>query len=145
MRENFTEEKFRQNYFHNRLYTYDLMINVCLRIQYRINAWNFVERCRSREFLTELGYTTLTLSEVIGSELFSQEKAIIEDIRDFEAKLSQIDDDAIRSRMAQLIRATRDKLDLLLVEAKDVAPEYVALRRGDPASWEEIRRCMSPR
>lgn len=142
LRGNLVEEAFRASYFRQRLYLHQAMVKVCLRLGRGVDAWQFVERARSRLFLDGLGLTPLMMPAGVGADQHTRENALSTDLRIRESQLSGITNDTMRNQIMQEIAALQDELEALWIKIEDIAPEYVSLRRGKPASWPEMRALL---
>jgi hypothetical protein len=52
-------------------------------------------------------------------------------------------DDAARNKVSREIAILQDKLTEVFVELERTAPEYAALRRGEPAAWAELQNMLA--
>ena len=142
LRGGLVEEAFRMGYFRQQLYMYRTMIQVCLRLSHRAEAWQFVERARSRMFLDALGHTEIASPAGVGVEYLLQVRELAMTIRGQEIALTRLEDDSERNRLARQIAQLRSELAGVLNKLETIAPEYVALRLGRPITLPEIQACL---
>lgn len=127
------------------LYTVVVMLSVARRPAGEdsalIDALEYLERGRSRSFLDLLGQADISASRSVDASLLKREAELIEQIRVLTHTLT---DASGERRLALLQRANdaRGTLHRLLDDIAQIAPEYVDLRRGAPASWEELQACL---
>jgi tetratricopeptide (TPR) repeat protein len=103
----------------------------------------WAERAKSREFLRRLRLSEVTRSHRIPQELIDKEMQLLTQLRQA-AALLQAADEPDRLSALRKYEAAEQALRLLWDEMEPMVPEYVALRQGKPASWEELQRCLQP-
>jgi tetratricopeptide (TPR) repeat protein len=123
------DERLRVSYVRDKADVYGIMVQVCLflgELRQRSasgEALEYVERAKSRTLLEALGPTTpLPVPDAVPEQLRRREADLLTKLRtDAEA---------------------HSEYDALLTELAELAPEYVALRRGAPASVAELRAVL---
>ena len=126
---------------------YQQIIVVCLRLTPArwFDALRYAEEGRSRLFRDQLGTLAFAAPAGVPPALLQEEAALLRAARNCDEMLrgshgtgdrQQWVDEAIRTRAA--LTALWDRL------AREYgAPQYVALRRGETVTWEDIRGCLS--
>lgn len=142
LRSSLVEGAFRMGYFRERLYVYRAMVGVCLRLGHRAEAWQFVERARSRVFLDALSHTEIAPPVVARTGHPARVRELVMAIRSQEVALIRLEDNSGRNRLARQIAQMQTQLAELLSRLEAIAPEYVALRLGKPATLQDIRACL---
>lgn len=93
-------------------------------------AFDWLERAKSRAFMDILALTSLRLPAVASPALLAEEQALLEELRESLTGIAAL--------------ATRERLhgvwDLLATDS--AAAEYVAMRRGAPLGWEDVRHLL---
>lgn len=98
-------------------------------------AFGWLERAKSRVFLDVLALTSLRPPPAADPSLLDEERSLLEALRAAPSGISALD-------IGERLHAVWDSL-----AADPAAAEYVALRRGAPLEWEEVRgllRNLSP-
>jgi len=102
----------------------------------------FAERSKTRSFLDSLALTPLSAPVSLPLGLVQKERALIEEYRTLldalqrAVKLESLR--RIRSRFLQV----KDELQAIWSNLTVVAPEFVALRRASPLTFEEVKSCL---
>ena len=107
-------------------------------------ALEFVEQVKSRGLLDLLADSALAFPAGLATELAEQVSQLTLTIRFDNIALDRALHDGERSRILSEIRSNRQQLDRLWKTIEGVDPEYVALRRGEPAKWKEIQAVLRP-
>lgn len=135
LRGDLVDDAFRVGYFKERLYLYTKTIQVSLRLGRILEAWQFVEKARSRTFLDMLGSTTLMVPAVISPNELAHARQLISEVRAQQSKLVTLADDALRNETTRRIVALQKEYSTLLDTIEKAAPEYVDLRQGPPLTY----------
>jgi len=106
-----------------------------------IEAFEYLERGKSRAYPGLLGQTTITAPRGVNITLLKREAELVDQIRVLTNGL------AVASGEHQMVlpeRAndTQRALNSLLDDIAQVAPEYMDLWRGEPASWGALQECL---
>ncbi|MFZ0749896.1 MAG: CHAT domain-containing protein, partial [Pyrinomonadaceae bacterium] len=98
------------------------------------------EAARDRQFVAQMGTAKFPAPAGLDPEKLQQEASLINQIRGLEQALSGsgLADDQ-EQKLARERQTVHAQLDALWRDFETVAPAYVALRRGDTASWSEIK------
>jgi tetratricopeptide (TPR) repeat protein len=116
----------------------------------RDRCWNprealeTVERSRSRAFLDQLGYTELIAPQGVDPILLARERALAVALQEQALATRQVKSEDPRRKLAGHMASLQTEWNTVLARMQEQAPEYVALRRGEPASLEEIRALLQP-
>jgi len=98
------------------------------------------EAARDRQFVAQMGTGKFPSPAGLDPEKLQQEASLINQIRGLEQALSgsALPDDR-EQKLASERQTVRAQLDAIWQDFETLAPAYVALRRGDTASWSEIK------
>jgi len=108
----------------------------------RLNeGWDVCERARSRSFVDILARAEIRPPDVLPAPLVQAERDWLGVLRRNEVELKQPDARHTAGWLSDLVRA-RDRLRKVWSEMAPLAPEYVALRRGDTISWNDVRSLL---
>jgi tetratricopeptide (TPR) repeat protein len=131
----------RSTFLEHRIDAYEQMVILCLVLDRRGEAIEYVERSRSRVFLDQLATTTIWTPTTVNQELITAEAELLDRVSTLAAARQRAEgerfsffDDQLRDAERQLNKVWNDM-------EKDAA-EYVALRRAAPAAFEEVRSCL---
>ncbi|NET72521.1 MAG: tetratricopeptide repeat protein, partial [Sphaerospermopsis sp. SIO1G2] len=123
------------------LTVYDRLVRILSRLGNHKEALDWVEKAKSREFLRRLRLSEIKAGDNIPNELINREMQIIKQLRQAATKLEAID----KSELMNVLRNYQQlekNLYQLWNEIEGLAPEYVALRQGNPASWQDLQKCL---
>ena len=142
IRANLLLEKEAFDYFAwPNLTVYDRLARIFACLGNHKEALDWAEKAKSREFLRRLRLSEMKGGDNIPNELIDQEMQIVKQLRQAAAQLEAIDKpnlmDALRN-----YQQLEDSLYQLWNEIEGLAPEYVALRQGKPASWQDLQKCL---
>ena len=104
-------------------------------------AMLWLERAKAREFLRRLRFGELAHPHGVPQQLLSNEEASLQRLREVSALLSG----AAGAKPIDLIQSydtALESLHLLWRQIETYDHEYVGLRLGVPASWEELQKCL---
>jgi tetratricopeptide (TPR) repeat protein len=101
----------------------------------------WVEKTKSREFLRRLQLSAISRSYAAPPELIAREKQLLFDLRQAAAAIASVTD-TDRSSVLRVYKTVGRALDEVWQEMRPYDAEYVALRRGAPLSWEELRKTL---
>ena len=123
------------------LAAYDRLVLIEARLNNYKSALAWAERAKSREFLRRLRLSGVTRSHGVSQELMDREMQLITQLHQVAEALEDVGEperlNALRNYdiAEQALRQVWDEIELF-------SPEYVALRQGKPASWEELQGCL---
>ncbi len=140
LRQDLLSEELRIGYFTNIGDIYADYIALLVEQGYTERALEAVERSKSRTFLEQLGYEAFPTPEIPSTqqELLSAEAGMLHELR----ALQDMIRDAVGEAQLEYFAQQRDKrktLDALWEQLEVFAPDYVALRRGDPGDYRQIQ------
>lgn len=95
-------------------------------------ALHWLERLKGRSFLDELALTPLHAPTGLPPDLCEQEQALLQALRQASSQQTLL------ARNEQLNQLWSQMLTCAEAEEDPAVAEYVALRRGTPASWQDI-------
>ena len=116
---------------------YELAIQIsAIHLENGRAAFDWLERAKSRVFLDILALTSLRSPATADPALLVEERSLLEKLGETSTGMAALD-------IGERLQAVWDRL-----AADPHAAEYVAMRRGAPLGWEEVRsllRSLSPR
>jgi CHAT domain-containing protein/tetratricopeptide (TPR) repeat protein len=120
-----------------------LMVDLCLTLGREIEAYEYLERGKSRVFLDLLATTEIKPSINPTSEM----KSLLDEEASHLARLRSIQiaglrDCKIRTGLGEIERI-RDELNTIYDRIEQLDPEYVSLRRAQPVSLDRIQEILS--
>ncbi|MFZ5916398.1 MAG: CHAT domain-containing protein [Chloroflexota bacterium] len=131
---------------------YRWLVDTCVRRGQAFwpEAITHLEASKGRAFLAEMGTADYPVPAVLPPDVARQERDMLGDLRHIAAELVQLEGawipEAARSvRRNELFRrqeCARERYDGLLNEVSSLAPEYVALRRGEPIVYSAIQSLL---
>jgi tetratricopeptide (TPR) repeat protein len=139
-------ESDRLSYLQQRTDAYGHMVELCVVLDdlqeapaFRVQALAYAERARSRTLIEALGPTTAIVPPGHVPEGLRRDEAAL-------LARAQAADVALRTSPGEDVRreydAAQDELNTLWDQMAAAAPEYVALRRGRPLDFDEIRALL---
>ena len=93
-------------------------------------AFDWLERAKSRVFMDILALTSLRPPAVADPALLDEERSLLEDLRESPTGTAAL-------AVGERLHGVWDRL-----ATDSAAAEYVAMRRGAPLGWEEVRRLL---
>lgn len=123
------------------LAAYDRLVGIESRLNRSKQALLWVETAKSREFLRRLRLSGMTRPNEVSQELANREMQLMTQLHQAAEALQAVGEpdrlSALRNYeiAEQALRQVWDEIEVF-------APEYIALRQGKSASWEELQRCL---
>ena len=103
-----------------------------------------VERSRSRAFLDQLSYTELLVPHGGDFALLAREHELAVALRGNGWAMQQAETEEQRLALAVRTKDLEARWGVVLDQMQELVPEYVALRRGEPARLAEIQALLQP-
>ena len=131
------------NYFDApHLEAYDRLVRLCAGpLNDGRHALVWAERAQAREFLRRLRLSEIVQSLRSPEGLVDRETELLIQLRRSIAALSAAGEPD-RLATVRAYAAAEKALRAVWIEIESFDPEYVALRQGEPASWEALRGCL---
>ncbi|MEK7277042.1 MAG: tetratricopeptide repeat protein, partial [Chloroflexota bacterium] len=108
----------------------------------RREALETVERSRSRAFLDQLGYTELPILGGIDPGLAVRERDLALALRERAMATRQPRTHEQRQKFVAEAEDLHARWSAVLDQLREIDIEYVALKRGEPATFEVVRACL---
>jgi hypothetical protein len=106
-----------------------------------VEAWEILQRGRSRALLEMLGRTPLAARMGSDSELMQHERTLLAGLHQLTAELAA-DKGERAVALVQQANSVQSELAGLLDNIAEYDAEYAALRRGQSVTWSELRECL---
>jgi tetratricopeptide (TPR) repeat protein len=135
-------ENYKGIFFIGKESVYEALVRVLLKLGHPDLAFLGVERSRSRALLDLMRTANLRMVTAVPPEWLREEASLLERERVAMRTISAGGNAAAGPALRSQAREARRSLDILLERIASVAPEYAALRRGDPASFEDAERLV---
>jgi len=139
------EEEHKIGFFSRMLDAYQYMVLLSLKLKKRKEAFEFVERGKSRAFLDLLAATEIKPSVELTGEL----KSLLDEEETYLVKLREVQTQHLRQKKVIVepgeVDRILEKLNLIYNKIEELDPEYVLTRRGKPLSLMEIGDMLSSR
>jgi tetratricopeptide (TPR) repeat protein len=135
MRGSFIEESTKLNFQHHIVTVYDHMINLCLQIGDKIDAYEHAGRSKSRAFIDILAAASISPPDIIPLELLKKEEKHLTSLR-------QIYNKQVSSRDVDTEELS-GKLEDIYNRIEKIDPEYAFLRRGRPLDFDQVRKLLT--
>jgi CHAT domain-containing protein len=121
------------------LYTH--MTDTCLHLDRPQEAMERAEAGKSRLFLDQLGTDAFLTPSLPAAQkpLLEREANLISELRALEHAIRNAPDEARRRQFVAQQAERRAALDEMWAQLEPHAPDYVALRRGDPIKYEQLQ------
>jgi tetratricopeptide (TPR) repeat protein len=140
----------RLHYVQDKMEVYDRIVLLCLilanllRIPYYLQrALAYTERAKSRTFIELLGRTTnITPPSNLPLELLQKETQVLDQLRALEISMRNSMDVTEQEQMEQAYNEAQIGLDEIWKQIANIAPEYAALRRGQPETFDGVRELL---
>jgi tetratricopeptide (TPR) repeat protein len=144
------DETDRLQYIQYRMDIFEQMILLCLILtqlkhvsDYQQQALFYAERAKSRTFIELLGRTTnIAPPSNLPPELLQKEGQVLNQLRALEISMRSLMDIKEQEQMERAYNAAQIELDEIWKQTADIAPEYAALRRGQPVTFDGVRRLL---
>jgi tetratricopeptide (TPR) repeat protein len=129
---------------------YNSMVVLCLLLtrlkhmsSYRRQALLYVEGAKSRTMIEALGRTISGISPAnVSAELLQRERLLLDQLHALETGLRTSLEEAEQQRLQRDYSATQNKIDETWQHLAMLAPEYTALRQGQPTTFVEIQQLL---
>jgi tetratricopeptide (TPR) repeat protein len=135
------EESHRIGFFGQALDAYNGLVALHLAKANWLDAWTTIEKARSRTLVEQLAQTTLSPPSTVAASLLDEEKHWLFELRRLSLALRNASDSEASS-LADQVESAQQALDAVLERMNFDAADYVALRRGTPTEFSEIRKLL---
>ena len=135
------EETHRIGFFGRTLDAYNGLIKVYLQKDDLRAVWTTLERSRSCTLVEQLAQTTISPPTGVAASLLDREAHWLAEIRRLNLVIRNVMEDEAAS-VANEIETVQQSLDKVLEKMPPQAADYVALRRGLPVEFDEIKECL---
>jgi CHAT domain-containing protein/tetratricopeptide (TPR) repeat protein len=138
--EYFTEEAKTRLAEENAL-LYARMTDTCLGLGRPQEALERAEAGKGRLFLDQLGYDDFPIPTLLPAQqlLLKKERSLINELRGLEHAIRTAPDETRRREFVAQQGEKRGALDEVWAQLGPHAPDYVALRRGDPVKYDDLQ------
>ena len=148
-RENILGEEYKTSYIEDKIFVYDLMINLLLDLGEDEEAFNYLERAKSRSLLDLLG-NKIKLEKGKDKEQSQEERRLQRKINEFLVKI-QKEQSQLNGKQSKTLNVlneelekTRKKYSELLLKVKRNNPELCSLVSVNPLTLREIQELIEP-
>lgn len=114
------------------------LMQLSLALSDKRGAWDTVQKARSRTLTELLGSSRLPAPDHLPIEMYEREEELLARLRRIQPLTT---DRPSPELMAELLEVDA-ALDTLWAEMQPLAPEYVAQRRGEPATVKAVQACL---
>ncbi|MBU7044799.1 MAG: CHAT domain-containing protein [Theionarchaea archaeon] len=143
MRGNLIEEEHKLGFSAHISEAYEHMIPLCVKLERKTDALEYVERSKSRAFLDILAATEITPRCEITTAL----KSLLDDEERYLARLREIQMQHLRKKRVRVepeeVEQIYEALNRVYDKIEEFDPEYVFARRGNPLSVDMIQHVLS--
>jgi CHAT domain-containing protein/Tfp pilus assembly protein PilF len=137
------EEEHKVGFYARVSDAYQWMVPICLRLKKETTAFSYVEKSKSRAFLDLLACTDIKPTVAVTTKLNS----LLNDEATFLMKLREIQTSHLRLGKIPVklgeVEKSLQNLDCVYNKIERLDPEYVSMRRGKTASFEDISCLLS--
>ncbi len=137
---NLINEEFKSFFSIKSVEIYSYMILICLKLDKNIEAYEYLEKCKSRAFLEIMANSDISPKNSTNSrfqELLAKENSLLSIIR--RAQTNYIKNKTDNEKSEEIDKILKE-LEDIYKEMESYDAEYVAQRKGKTLSFEEI--CM---
>lgn len=121
---------------------YECMMDTCLRMSPKRSAKALIaaEANKARAFLAQMSYEEIPLPLPIESQpRLERERKLARELRGYEDAIRNVETEDERLSLVQQQDGIRTSLNDIWRELEPHAPDYVALRRGDPVEYDQLQ------
>jgi hypothetical protein len=142
------DNEYRIQYNGNNDNIYQLIVEICLRLDQIEKAYEYVNKSKSRAFIDFLTTSNIypqvrgTLEE---KKLVEQEERILKTIRAIQQRFADTKQNDLSNSMTFIGNESNDhysRLDSIYTKLQKIDPEYVDIRRGKMISFNEIKNML---
>jgi CHAT domain-containing protein/predicted negative regulator of RcsB-dependent stress response len=138
------QDEYKMGFYGHTSNAYRLMINTCLRLGCNEEAFQYLERGKSRALISMLAASELTPSPVHRSKeiesLITKEKNLLQSIRKIQKRyLNHEESLPLNQDSDSLLK----ELETIYDKIEKVDPEYVSIRKAKPISLEMVQELLS--
>jgi tetratricopeptide (TPR) repeat protein len=111
-----------------------------------LRAWEWLERAKARTFVELLADSPLPMTNVTGevAEIYAQDQELQQRLRNLRLQVSlRPDDDPSRLDLITESEAVRAELIPIWSRLSTFAPDYVSLRTGETALWQDVQEMFA--
>jgi CHAT domain-containing protein/predicted LPLAT superfamily acyltransferase len=137
MRAQYVTEEAKTHLVEENARLYTRMTDVCLRLGHPKEALERAEAGKGRIFLDQLGTDNFPAPLVPQGQqpLLRGEREVLNELRSLEYAIRNALDEEQRRQFAAQLEERRSVLDEVWTRLEPYAPDYVAVRRGDPVKY----------
>jgi tetratricopeptide repeat protein len=144
-------ETSRLHYLEEKVVIYSQIVVLCLLLtrlknmpHYQSEALTYVERAKSRTLIEALGRTVSIVPPTsLPRELLQRETRRLDQLHALEMQLRTPLDDTTKQQLQRAYTMAQNEIDEIWQDIATVAPEYAALRQGQPITSEDIQQMLS--
>ncbi|KKG07023.1 tetratricopeptide repeat protein [Methanosarcina mazei] len=140
IREQYSLEENKLDILWDKSHEYSNIISfLCTKMSDPGKAWEYLECFKSRTLLDSLRLLELEDLEGIPVELQKQEKKLLESRRVFDKLIRKTENLKERDQLTKKIKKNEAELNEIYDQIREISPEYVDLRKGQPLGIKEIK------
>lgn len=139
-RNQYSIEEFKLDFLWDKSHVYTNMISfLCGKLSNSEKSWEYLERFKSRSLLDSLRLLNLEAPKNIPKELISQEEKLLLSIRISDRLIRRANKVDELNQLTSRIKENNAELDKVYNQIRELSPEYVDLRKGQPLGIKEIK------
>ena len=139
LRDGFVTEELTLRYFGQASDVHRALVEMSLRRSDPRGSWLWAERTRGRELNRRIRRSVSLASRSVPPDLVAREHGLL---RSLDAALQELEANATADA-SEDVDASTAQLEALWDAIRPFDPEYVAMRRGDPVTFADVRRDLA--
>ncbi|MHC9539721.1 MAG: tetratricopeptide repeat protein [Vulcanimicrobiota bacterium] len=135
-------EEHKIDFIQEKIGVYELLIQLLINVGKNPDAWNYVERSKSRTFLDMLGNKKIDFQEKASQELIKKEINLDNSITILRSQLEKEVNPEKQKPIFQRLESLQKEYEEVIEKLKLSNPEYASMRSVQVASLKEIQNLI---
>jgi CHAT domain-containing protein/tetratricopeptide (TPR) repeat protein len=144
MRTEIKLDQLKDGFIANKMGVYETLVSLLADMGFDSDAFYVAERSRARNLIDLLGNQRLSLHGAVNQRLYDEEKALKNQIAEYEALMAQATDPEEREVYKKALDQTRDRYRDLLLEIQLKNPDLASILSVDPLTLPQVQEFLEP-
>jgi len=144
MRAEIKLDQLKDGFIANKMGVYETLVSLLVEMGLDSDAFYVAERSRARNLIDLLGNQRLSLHGAVNQKLYDEEKALKNQISEYEALMAQATDPEEKAVYQKALNQARDRYRDLLLEIQLKNPDLASILSVDPLTLPQVQELLEP-
>ncbi|MCF8129951.1 MAG: CHAT domain-containing protein [Deltaproteobacteria bacterium] len=144
MRTEIKLDQLKDGFIANKMGVYETLVSLLVDMGRDSDAFYVAERSRARNLIDLLGNQRLSLHGAVNQKLYDEEKALKNQIAEYEALMAQATDPKEKAIYSKALDQARDRYRDLLLEMQLKNPDLASILSVDPLTLPQVQELLEP-